>query len=110
MARDPRPDRPSLDPEFVATQTFSSSFRGFDVAEVRGFLEVIADLLREGDAREEALAAELADAKEKLAHPPPLDEQQLTMLLGEETTRVIGTARQAALDIRSKSEENAARL
>lgn len=110
MARDPRPDRPSLDPEFVATQTFSSSFRGFDVAEVRGFLEVIADLLREGDAREEALASELAEAKEKLAHPPPLDEQQLTMLLGEETTRVIGTARQAALDIRSKSEENAARL
>ena len=28
------------------SQTFSSSFRGFDVAEVRGFLEVIADLLR----------------------------------------------------------------
>ncbi|MDQ6696190.1 MAG: DivIVA domain-containing protein [Actinomycetota bacterium] len=110
MARDPRSDRPSLDPQFVASQTFSSSFRGFDAAEVRAYLEVIADLLRGGEAREEALTLKLADAEERLAHPPPLDEQQLTALLGEETSRVIGTARQAALEIRSKSEENAARL
>ena len=110
MARDPRPDRPSLDPEFVATQTFSSSFRGFDTAEVRGYLEVIAGLLRDGEQREEELTRSLADAEERLAHPPPLDEHQLTVLLGEETTRVIETARHAASEIRSKAEENAARL
>ncbi len=110
MARDPRLDRPSLDPDGVAAQTFASAFRGFDPAEVRRYLEVVASLLRDAASREEDLARRLADAEERLAAPPALDEHQLTMLLGEETTRVIETARQAAVEIRARAEENAARV
>ena len=85
MAPDPRPDRPSLDPQVLATQTFSTTFRGFDTAEVRGYLEALAGLMADAQAREEDLARRLNDAEQLLANPPPLDEQQLTVLLGEET-------------------------
>ena len=74
MARDPRPDRPSIilqDPMNcrLPAASSSSSFRGVRHHRVRADLEVIAELLRDGEAREEELTQKLAAAEERLANP-----------------------------------------
>ena len=69
-----------------------------------------AELTRLQD-RERQLERELAVAKQTPAAPTlPLDEETLTSMLGEETARVIATAREAAMSIRTRAEEGATRL
>ena len=100
------PDR--LSPESVAGTTFTSSFRGFDQDEVRAFLNRLAELVRAAESREADLRAQLEAAEERAV--TPLDEDQLVSALGEETAKILVTARQAAVDIRAKAEEGAAAL
>ena len=98
----------SLTHEEVAARTFATSFRGFDQAEVRLFLKRVADELLALADNERQLRQSLDEARERAAHPE-LDENALTAALGEQTTRVLQSAREAATDIRDKAEENAAR-
>jgi DivIVA domain-containing protein len=98
----------SLTHEEVAARTFATSFRGFDQAEVRLFLKRVGDELLALAENERQLRQSLDEARERAAHPE-LDENALTAALGEQTTRVLQSAREAATDIRSKAEENAAR-
>src|SRR5437016_9869973 len=51
----------------------------------------------------------LDEARGQLAHPE-LDEVTLTAALGEETTRILRSAREAAADMRAKAEERVARM
>ena len=85
--------------------------RGFDPNEVRDFLRMVAAELSRLQERERYLERELQTVRQhqKIAEGP-LDEQTVTELLGEETARVLATAREAAASIRTKSEEGAARL
>src|SRR5947208_7446395 len=99
----------SLAPEEVAARTFATSFRGFDQAEVRLFLKRVADELLALADNERQLRQSLDEARERAAHPE-LDESALTAALGEQTTRVLQSAREAATDIRNKAEENAVRV
>jgi len=99
----------SLTPEEVAARTFATSFRGFDQAEVRLFLKRVADELLALADNERQLRQSLDEARERAAHPE-LDENALTAALGEQTTRVLQSAREAATDIRNKAEENAVRV
>ena len=110
MSYDLRSDRPALDPHLVATQGFSTGFRGFDTSEVRAYLEALAGLLQNAADREADLRERLEDAERRASAPPEFDEHQFTVVLGQETTRVLDTARQAAVEIRAKSEDNAGRL
>ena len=55
--------------------------------------------------REQELLDTIDDLEEQLRAPRPLDEQQLLDALGEETSRLLRTAREAADDIRRKAEE-----
>jgi len=101
---------PRLSPEDVANRAFATSFRGYAEAEVRSFLKRISDELGVAREREHELLAAIDDLEARLAAPRPLDEKELLDALGEETTRLLRNAREAADDIRQKSEERAARI
>jgi len=104
-----RPD-PS-EPASVADASFSTGRRGFDQAEVRDFLRMVAAELGRLQERERFLERELRSAQ---ASPDltsaALSEDDLTRLLGEETARVIATARESAVEIKAKAEQAAARM
>jgi DivIVA domain-containing protein len=105
MSSDPQPDVAG-----IGQRQFSSARRGYDADEVRNYLRELAAWAG-GLQRREAEARERADQAEARARKAEqLDEHRLVEILGEETARVLDAARAAATDIRSKSEESAARL
>ena len=103
-------DPPHVDADAVARKTFSSSFRGYDTDEVRAFLLELAEEIRAINEHASWLQVQLADAEERATSHVELDEDRLTALLGEETTRVLGTAREAAGAIVSRAESDAERV
>ena len=98
-----------LSPEEVAHRGFGTTFRGFDTAEVRTYLQRVANDLREATARERDLHRRLADAEHRAAHPI-LEGDALTRALGDEMGRILATAQDAANGLKDKAEENAARI
>lgn len=100
MRAGPRPDE-------VAARTFPTSFRGFDPGQVREYLAEVASALAAAAQREEAVRDELARARATLANPN-IDEAVLLEVLGDEAARVLQAAKEAAVDIRSKADANAA--
>src|SRR6476646_6538585 len=101
---------PHIDADAVARKTFSSSFRGYDTDEVRAFLLALAEEVRAVNEHTSWLQVQLAAAEERATAHVELDEERLTALLGEETTRVLGSAREAAAAIRSRAESDAERV
>jgi DivIVA domain-containing protein len=100
-----------LTPEEVSRRTFATVFRGFDPQEVRAYLHRVSDELGVARERQRHLEHLLADAQSAKAAPrPDLDEAALTAALGEETARVLTTARQAAADMKAKAQDNAEKL
>src|SRR6056297_2580545 len=104
-----RPDPSS--PASIADAAFGTGRRGFDQAEVREFLRIVAAELGRLQERERFLERELRSAQ---SNPDltsvELDDQVLTRLLGEETARVLTTARESAAEIRQKAEQSASQL
>ena len=101
---------PPLDATGIARRHFSPARKGYDPAEVRGYLHELSDLvarLQRAEAHQ-LERAERAEARAELAER--LDQHRLIELLGEETARVLDAARQAASDIRTKAQESAARM
>ena len=95
----------------IAGATFGTVRRGFDQAEVRDFLRMVSAELGRLQERERFLERELAAAREpRRLDPSELDEETVTALVGEETARVLATAREAAGQIRGRAEEGAARM
>ncbi len=104
-----RPDPSS--PAWVADAAFGTSRRGFDQGEVREFLRTVAAELGRLQERERFLERELRTAKSNPdLESVELDEETITRLLGEETARVLTTARESAAQIRQKAEQSAAQL
>jgi DivIVA domain-containing protein len=101
---------PHLSPEEVANRAFGTGFRGYAEAEVRSFLKRISEQLSQAREREHELAAAVDALEEQLRQPRPLTEQELLDALGEETARLLRSAREAADDIRRRADEKAARL
>lgn len=104
------PDPSALDPAQLSSRTFGTSFRGFDQDEVRAYLRRVSEAVEGLLAEQARLVEELTAAEERADAAPDLDEDQLTTALGEETARVLHSARHAAADIRAKAEENVARI
>jgi DivIVA domain-containing protein len=104
----PRPDPSS--PSSVADAGFSTSRRGFNQDEVRAFLTSVAAELSRVQENERQLAAELRQARADESGDRPLDEETVAELLGEETVKVLQTARHSASEIKIRAEENAARV
>jgi DivIVA domain-containing protein len=104
-----RPDPSS--PASIADAAFATTRRGFDQSEVRDFLRMVAAELGRLQERERFLERELRTAQVSPdLSSVQLDDQTLTRLLGEETARVLTTARESAAEIRHKAEQAAAQL
>lgn len=103
------PSAPRLAPEDIATRSFSNSFRGLSESEVRSFLKRIAEEMTSAQIRERELRESLTASEVRANHREPLDESQLLEALGEETAKLLRSAREAANDIRTKAEVNGTR-
>ena len=104
-----RPDPAS--PASVSAAQFPTSRRGYDQAEVRDFLRMVAAEQARLQERERFLDRELKAAQQaKSMGMESIDEDTAIRLLGEEAARVLQTAREAAVQIRARAEEASARL
>lgn len=104
------PSDPPVDAGDIPQRQFNTARRGLDPGEVRAYLhqvsETVASLQRE--VERERVRAEVAERR--ATEVEQLDPQRMVELLGQETTRVLDTARDAARDIRAKAEASAERL
>src|SRR4029453_12171519 len=103
-----RPDPTS--PASVAEAGFSTSRRGFNPDEVRAFLASVAAELGRLQERERQPEAELRAARAASTGRAELDDETVASMLGEETLRVLQTARESASQIKVRAEDNAARV
>ena len=94
-----------LSADEVASRAFATSFRGLDPNDVRSFLKRVAEELAAAYAREDSLAVRLKEAEQRADHPE-VDEDTLLRVLGDETTRVMRAAREAAADLKARAEES----
>ncbi len=99
---------PHLTPEEIATRSFGKGVRGYAESEVRTFLKRVAEELVTAQERERELEVAIDALEEQLRQPRPLTEQELLDALGEETARLLRSAREAGDDIRRKADEHAA--
>ena len=104
-----RPDPSS--PAAVGSAQFSVVRRGFEQEEVRDLLRGVSAELARLQERERFLESELRAMQTRgLSAPGALDEEMVTALLGEETARVLTTAREAAKQQIARAAETAERL
>ncbi len=99
-----------LDSHSIARRSFEVARRGYEQQEVRAFLHEVSSLYDrlQREANELRERAERAEARLGLSDKP--DEAMLLEILGEETTRVLSSAREAASEIRTKAEAAAERI
>ena len=104
-----RPDPSS--PAAVGSAQFSVVRRGFEQEEVRDLLRGVSAELARLQERERFLESELRAMQTRgLSEPGALDEEMVTALLGEETARVLTSAREAAKQQIARAAETAERL
>jgi DivIVA domain-containing protein len=98
-------------PEAIAERTFSQVKRGYAESEVRAYLRMVSSDFAAAASRERELASRVRELEEQLNRPalPPSD-QDLINALGEETARVLGQARESAIELKNKAEEHARRV
>jgi len=101
---------PRLSRDEIANRSFGRGVRGFNETEVRAFLKRVSDDLAVARDREHELEAAIDALEEQVRTPRQLTEQELLDALGEETARLLRSARESSDDIRKKAEERAARL
>jgi DivIVA domain-containing protein len=110
----PPDDRPTisssrLSASEVARHTFGTVRRGYDTAEVRGFLESVAREFEHWEAREEELRQAAAEAEERARHPV-LDESTVANALGEHSAQILRRAHEEAGRVMAQAEERAAAM
>ena len=104
-----RPDPSS--PAAVGSAQFSVVRRGFEQEEVRDLLRGVSAELARLQERERFLESELRAMQTRgLSAPGAVDEEMVTALLGEETARVLTSAREAAKQQIARAAETAERL
>jgi len=101
---------PRLTTDEIANRTFAKSVRGISETEVRAFLKRVSEEVGAGRVHEQELESAIDTLEQQLRTPRALSEQELLDALGEETARLLRSAREASDDIRAKAEERAARL
>jgi DivIVA domain-containing protein len=105
----PRPDLSS--PASIAGAEFPTARRGYDQRQVRELLRNLAAELDRLMERERFLQHELRTVQETTVDTAAaLDEETVSRVLGEETLRVLQTARESANQIKARAEESAARI
>jgi len=99
----------AIAPEAVAGKGFTTALRGYQPAEVRQFLNRVAEEMGAAATREAELRRVLHDTQSRAAHPE-LDEAVLTASLGEHAGRLIASARETAAAITAEAERTAAAI
>jgi DivIVA domain-containing protein len=94
----------------ITGREFAVRRKGFDPDEVRAYLGQLAEVVGRLTAERDTARADVAELRTAAESTPALDEDQLTAALGEETARVLTSARQAATEIRERAEESVARM
>jgi DivIVA domain-containing protein len=98
-------------PEAIAERSFSQVKRGYAESEVRAYLRMVSSDLATAISRERELSARVRDLEDQLRRPVHLpSDQDLITALGEETARVLGQARESAIELKNKAEEHARRV
>jgi DivIVA domain-containing protein len=93
----------------IARHSFAIVRRGFDVDEVRSYLQSVARSLETFEQREQELRAAIAEAEERAAHPV-VDEATLTASLGQHSAQILRHAHEEAARIVAQAQEGAATL
>lgn len=101
---------PRPDPESSPIGSFRVVRRGFDPDEVRSRLQQLLDEIDQSRERERALEREFANASRPNVAVDQLDREVLVRLVGEETERLLGEARDEAGRIRARAEDEAVQL
>jgi len=103
---------PSLDhsASTITGRAFAVRRKGFDPDEVRAYLGQLAEIVGRTIAERDAARKRAVDLEAEAAVRPAIDEDQLTAVLGEETARVLSSARKAGVEIKARAEENVARM
>ncbi len=95
-------------PDAVGRASFPLVRRGFDPIEVQGFARAVSAELDRLHSELAELRTSLADAEQRAA--VGIDDDVVLQYLGEESARLIATARSTAQQARAKADDQAARL
>ena len=93
----------------IARHSFAVVRRGFDVDEVKTYLQTVARSIELLEQREEELRAAVAEAEERAAHPV-VDEATLTASLGQHSAQILRHAHDEAAKIVVQAQEGASTL
>lgn len=104
----PLSSRPTFLPDEISRREFATVFRGYDPAEVRTFLNQMAEQSADLSDRVADIQKALAETEERVKNPE-LTEEMVTSLLGAQTAQILRSAREAAADTRRKTDEEVGR-
>ncbi len=93
----------------IARHSFAIVRRGFDIDEVKTYLQTVARSIEVLEEREQELRDALAEADERAAHPV-VDEATLTASLGQHSAQILRHAHDEAARIVVQAQEGAATL
>ncbi len=106
---------PRLSRDEIANQPFPQAFRGLSEPAVRAFLRKLADEFDALRTRQAELQDEIAQLQDQLEHAPVVEgverqasDDDLLSAVGDETARVLRSAKESAEEIRRNAEERAA--
>src|SRR5271156_3127574 len=93
----------------IARHSFAIVRRGFDIDEVKAYLQSVARSIEVLEQREQELREAVAEADERAAHPV-VDEATLTASLGQHSAQILRHAHEEAARIVVQAQEGAATL
>jgi cell division septum initiation protein DivIVA len=93
----------------IARHSFAIVRRGFDIDEVKTYLQTVARSIEVLEQREEELRAAVAEAEQRAAHPV-IDEATLTASLGQHSAQILRHAHDEATRIVVQAQEGASTL
>jgi DivIVA domain-containing protein len=93
----------------IARHSFAVVRRGYDVDEVKSYLQTVARSIEVFEQREEELRTAVAEADERAAHPV-VDEATLTASLGQHSAQILRHAHDEAAKIVVQAQEGASTL
>jgi DivIVA domain-containing protein len=93
----------------IARHSFAIVRRGFDVDEVKTYLQTVARSIEVFELREQELRAAVAEADERATHPV-VDEATLSASLGQHSAQILRHAHDEAAKIVAQAQDGASTL
>ncbi len=94
----------------ITGRSFAVRRKGFDPDEVRAYLGQLAEVINRLTSERDGARGEVSSLQASAEARPEIDEDQLVAVLGEETARVLSSARKAAVEMKERGEESAAKM